>query len=365
MSNVTTYKFNGQLTAVSPLTVTRMGENFMSHNGSNKMQRLPRMGAKKEETPAFFPGASLRGAIRRATWHVVRKAVIARTGDSKPFDLDTHYMMVQGVDVTNETIREKIAGTITKESDLRKANPFLSLFGRWRLASHVGIGNAIPPEDSIFIERGVRTNDYIRSPDEIEFLSEDDVNRLTTMLSEDGDVSEIKKGIDDEIKSLMKQKKASQDEEETKQLNEKIQALKTKIKETKQNKEGAEESIQRPLEGYEAIKSGTIMDNKLILQNGNVLELGLFLAGLREFARNPYVGGHRGHGAGEMSARWTVTTWPENENNPITLGTVRFDETGFFIENESDLSVLTDALNHWEKTVADKNCEIDFHRFLV
>ena len=56
------------------------------------------------------------------------------------------------------------------------------------------------------------------------------------------------------------------------------------------------------------------MHHRMIVQNAPPIELGLFLGCLREFARNPYVGGHRALNCGEINAKWEVQFWPEDSD---------------------------------------------------
>lgn len=63
-----------------------------------------------------------------------------------PFDLADHFMLAQGVDIADRA-EEHFLGEIDAEARIRASNPLLSLFGRWRFAGKVGIGNAIPTSE--------------------------------------------------------------------------------------------------------------------------------------------------------------------------------------------------------------------------
>lgn len=374
-----TFRFVGTLTAVSPLAVTRPDEKFPSPASSpfqlsSKAGRLPRLGAMRETSEPYFPAGSLRGAIRRAGRNLIRRAVVRETGNKTPWGVDTHYMLTQGVDVTNKTLNEKVSGVIGVENELREQNPFLSLFGRWRLPGHLGIDNAIPVNDGtgqgcLFVHgRGARSNDFVRSPDQVAFLSVEEAKRLKSMVEQDSLAAEETGDIDDQIKNLKKDRRLleNEDQDERQEINDQIQALESRKVDVKKAKAGSQESIQRPLEGFEAIKPNTLMDHRMLVQNADEIELGLFLASLREFARTPYVGGHRSLGCGEISGQWTVSYWPEDADSPIKAGEVRLSADGFDIINEGDSTVLTDALNRWTE-VAGALAEqgVDFERFLL
>jgi len=368
-----TYRFDGAITAVTGLAVTRPDEKFPSPNDSqirlsSNAARLPRLGPLREESLCYFPATSLRGAIRRAGRNVIRRAVIKETGNETPWSVDTHYMLTQGVDTTNKTIKEKTSGAIGAESDLRDANPFLSLFGRWRLPGHFCIDNAIPDDkDCIYVEgRGARSNDFVRSPEQAGFLSAEDAKSLKTMLEQDAIVAGLSGDIDKDIKALMSEYRNAEDADEKREISEQRKALEAKKKEMKAAKKGSQESIQRPLEGFEAIRPGTRMGHRMILQNSDDTELGLALASLRELARSPYVGGHRALHCGEISGSWSVSCWPEDANKPIALGTVKLSSSGFDVEDEPGQEVLSKAFSAWEnKAVAPKAEGLDFERFLL
>ena len=372
-ANRETFRFVGHITSVTGLTVTRPDETFASPSNSpfrlsRKAGRLPRMGALREESPAYFPATSLRGAIRRAGRNMIRRCVIKETGESTPWSVDTHYMLTQGVDTSNKTLTEKTGGAIGIEKDLRDENPFLSLFGRWKLPGHLGIGNAVPESpDCLYVEgRGARSNDFNRDPSQVKFLSVEEAQKLKRLLEQDSLAAEETGAIDDQIKALRKDIRNIDDADEKQEVQAQIKELEERKKSVKSAKEGSQESIQRPIEGFEAIKPDTKMSHRMLLQNANNVELGLFLACLREFARSPYVGGHRSLNCGEIQAEWQVQFWPEDAEAPITAGTIRLSAGGFEIDHENATKLLSGALETWTQT-ANSLAEhgIDFSRFLL
>lgn len=373
MTDRNTFRFIGHITAVTSLTVTRPDEGFPSPPNSpfklsRKAGRLPRMGALREETPVYFPATSLRGAIRRAGRNMIRRAVIKQTGKQTPWSVDTHYMLTQGVDTTNRTLNEKTAGVIGVEHQLRDANPFLSLFGRWKLPGHLGIDNAIPENtDCVYVEgRGARSNDFTRDPEQIQFLSTDEALRLKRILEQDALAAEETGEIDQQIKQLKKDLRSENDSDEKEEIKHQIDELEARRKAVKGAKEGAQESIQRPLEGFEAIIPGTRLMHSMSVENASLLELGLFLACLREFSRKPRVGGHRNLNCGEIKAEWAVRYWPEDAPSAIEVGVVKLSADSFEVNDAGGHSILSEALSIWESAsnALDEN-GINFERFLM
>lgn len=371
--NTTTYRFTGHITAVTGLTVTRSGDKFAGKDSdpiqlSADAGRMPRMGALRADSPVFFPASSLRGAIRRAGRNMIRRAVIRETGNETPWSVDTHYMLTQGVDTTNKITKEKVAGKIDLESGLRTANPFLSLFGRWWVPGHLGIDNAIPENpDCLYVEgRGARSDDFTRDTKQVTFLSPDEAKRLKAIAEDEAKASLTKKDLTAQIKALKKEIVGITDRDEKAELSEQIRALEAQQKKVKSEKKGSEESIQHPFEGFEAIKPGTQMRHRMMVQNGNDLELGLFLACLREFARNPYVGGHRAKNCGEIRGEWKVQCWPEEADAPETLGVVSLSADGFEVHDSDSHTVLSDSLSAWDSAAqALSDHGIDFERYLL
>jgi CRISPR type IV-associated protein Csf2 len=303
---------------------------------------------------------------------MIRRAVVKCTGEKTPWSVDTHYMLTQGVDTTNQTLNEKVSGIVSVESELREQNPFLSLFGRWRLPGHLGMDNAIPVTDGtgetcLYVHgRGARSNDFVRTPSQVAFLSVDEAKRLKEMVEQDALAAQETGDIDDQIKLLKKDYQATKDQDEKRELGEQLNVLQAKKKDVKAAKKGSQESIQRPLEGFEAIKPGTRLKHKMMIQNASDMELGLYLATLREFARNPYVGGHRSLGCGEISGVWSVSYWPEDEVAPISLGEIKLSSSGFEVIDSPDSKLLTNSLKCWDDTAQKLvDAGINFERFML
>lgn len=122
-------------------------------------------------------------------------------------------------------------------------------------------------------------------------------------------------------------------------------------KEVRTEREGAEHSITHPLEGTEAIASGSTLSARLGLVNGREAYLGILLHTLAEFAREPVLGGHRSAGA-NVSGEFEVFHWAPGELEAKRIGVVSFDELGFRMEGEALQSAFNavaspEVLNTW------------------
>lgn len=370
MTSKQTFSFVGTITTVTPLAVSRPGDNFRSPGISDKVQRLPRSGPKHQDSPVFFPASTLNGAIRRAAVDVIRRATMEAQGTQHPFGLDAFYMLVQGVDTTQKVISES-NGLIEEEEQLRAANPFLSLFGRWKLPGHIGIGDAIPMADDtnhvMYVTgTGARVNEWDRSPENIQYLAPEDHERLKKVLIEDALAAKDIKQMKDEIDALKKQiRSKSLDEDESKSASQEIERLEQEITAAKSAKSGASESIQRPLDGYECIAPQTVMSNKIVLTNATDIELGLFIHALAEFSRDPRLGAHLRQGAGEIKAEWEVKIRPVGSRQSVTVGKISLSAEEFTVEDFTDDKYLSRADEAFAVTMKNLNeTSLDFTRYL-
>jgi CRISPR/Cas system CSM-associated protein Csm3 (group 7 of RAMP superfamily) len=358
-----TIKFTGTIVAETGVTIVRPNDNFMGGGLSEKTSRLPRAGAKRQDTDVFIPGSTLRGAIRRAAQCRVEAHLM---GDELApiFSLSEHYMLRQGVDITGAAVNEKSAGTIDKEASLRRSNPLLSAFGRWKLAGHVGIYGLHPVnKDCVMVDgKGARSNDFIRTPERIGLLSTEDQAQLNTLLEEDALASLEMEPINNQVKELKKTLKLTSETDAKDALNIEIAELNAQVKGIKDNKTNRE-AIQRPLDGFEAIIPGTVFEHKMMLQNSSTDELGLFLEALAEFSRDPRIGGHHNHGYGVISMKYDVTTFPRLADEPILIGEVTVSKDGIKI---TDLTTDNTLLNARKAFIQNlNNGQYDFGRFLL
>ena len=336
-----TYNFIGAISCIEPLTVSL-----------KDVDGLPRNGGK--EALAYFPASSIRGALRHNA-HAVVQALAHHQEDGKTvFDLADHFMLAQGVDIAEKATVFK-DGEVDAGKEIREANPMLSLFGRWGMGGKVGMGNALSSseQDIGMFGGGTRGVMFERNPDLIEFLDDNEQQRLTNLLEEQSiasiDIQAIKAD-----QAGIKRKLKNATEEEKKDLFAKLAQLDEAIKKRKEEKSEAKESIRRPIDRYEAFNAGTKLTHRMTLKGVTDIELGLFIASVLQFARNPVLGGHQGHNCGLVSASWEVRCWPKEGFKTEVIGKVGFDDDGFVVEGE----LLENAYNAWKQATG-----LDFKRF--
>lgn len=329
----------GNMTAIQELTVSRGGKTG---------GKLPRRGAGQDALP-YWPSGNLRGALRSLAH---KEVLIAAEQNGVVFGVGDHYMLAQGVDAIGVLSGENIDGLIDAHESLRAANPALSLFGRWKLRSNVYVGSAYPLESHCVgtYGDGFRTNFLDNKPDVAATLEPEQQTILSELLAYQAAASEEKGDLKKRKIALLKELKTAKPEDKgaiTQELNQ-IDEDTSMI--NKGAAKGMASGIRRPIDGYEAFHAGTEFRHKIAL-GGSQLELGLFMAVLRRFTREPYIGGHRASGCGEVAFKWDVFEYANDDAlTPDKTGVITLSqESGLNIDHQG----LVDALAAWDSAKAN------------
>ena len=363
-----TYVLTGHVDAVTPLAVGRKEDQFNTQFQPEKTTRLPRQGPKMNKTPVYWPSTTLRGKLRRSCYEALREAFDDRVGGGHKFSLQSAFMLISGIDISEkrDVETEGVQGQFDVDLALRNENPFLSLWGRWRLGGRVGPDKSYPvnPESCLAVMgNGCRTNHFARETEEVSLLGVKDQTLLADIIRADYLSSKDKDVVKKEITALNAQYKDEKDPAEKTYIKEQISQHEKDMKETRKNKKGSGDAIQRPLEGYEAIVAGTRMTQRTFLKQASEFELGLYLAGLRKFSEFPLMGAHFSHGCGQVSAEWDVTMLVNRK--PQDVGSIKLGLFEFSVEGE----VLEQALALWDQFASGKagdsfDSQFDFARYL-
>ncbi|WP_257266304.1 hypothetical protein [Endozoicomonas sp. ONNA2] len=344
--------FRGYTTAISGLAVNRPDDNFASPTGTKDLQRLPRLGAKLDRSPVFFPGTQLRHRIREA----LLKGACKAAGGQLP--LQDHFMLIQGVaigEMAKDLSSVSMAGIVEREGGLRSVNPLISLGGFWKHAGSLGVNDWIPVDSDqqvYYLHSKMRAMPHKRNEELVDLLSDDDVDKLKRIINEDGEIARKVREIEEEIKQV-KKRYATASSAEKKKLGDQLNRLEEIKSGIKSEKEGPTETLVRPVEGYEAICPGTVMKSGIDITRANDLDLGFVLYALKQISKRPYVGAHAADGKGEFALDWEVKTWSDDLEDPITLGRVKVGLLDFEIIPENGLSTLQDALEKAQEAFVD------------
>lgn len=327
------YRFEATLVAKSPITVLYPD-----------MEGLPRT----MHGEAMLHAGTFRGPLRKAALRATRRLIARNKNipEDQVMSLRDAYMNGQGVDTTRQ-INNEASGRkdpVSKQA-LRDCNPFLSTFGRWGLPGRLAVGELRTDiENVIRIGQGARADMFDRDPGEIQYLSPQERDQL---LSQMASAKETQHQIDALVAEQKELRATARKEsaEKARKLRIKAKALGEKIKQIKDSREGSAEAIQRPLAGYEAIAPGSELSHRLTLLDDD--GLGLTVTALCEMMQEPFIGGHRAQGCGEIAGCYEVKFWPKGELVPHHVGRISFGlGTGIHIEGDA-------LLNAWESFKTD------------
>lgn len=318
-------RLKGTITARAPINVT--------YPDATGLPRTP-------HGEVMLEGGTLRGPLRKAALRALRYRLAEDQAipEGVVFTLADVYMLGEGVDVSRDTNNENSEFAAPGiDAKLRQINPFMHLFGRWKLSSQLSVSALLAPASCVTVAgRGARADMFERDSREVEALSADDRKKLAAQLasarSTQLEIDDLNKQLKTKKRDIVGMDKGADKD----RLSKEIKALEAQIKETKNSREGAAESVKHPLAGVEAIAPGTELTSTISIIQGGDTELGLLIMALSELAREPFLGGHRQTGMGEFSAEYEVTTWPKGSLKPHSLGRISFSpDDGFEIDGET------------------------------
>lgn len=313
-------QFNGKITTVSPVSISTPGVNGLLRDSRGN---------------PMISGSSIRGWLR----HSGHQALTHLKADEQQFfTVDEHYMLASGVDTARVVQDDESIGAVLK---VREQNPFLSIFGRWKFAGHLSVGNAVATaRDIVKLGGGARSHVFKRSQEMSQFIAADELVYLADILAADGDTSEATKDLKKEEKALLSERRTA-DADRKKEINKRLEDIEKQVREVKDERTGASETIQRPLDAFEAIDAGVVMPHRMNLTNPSEDEYMTTLFVLLAASKKPLIGGHRNLGCGHIEAEWELTKL-DLRQPPQTLGRVIIKSAGieFDIPGVDETSLL-------------------------
>ena len=317
----------GTITTLSPVSVALPDIKGMAKNS----QGLPMVSA-----------GTLRGWLRHSAHEAV---ALIRHQAGQNLTVDQHYMLASGVD-TARVIKDATSTKVGHNTAIRKANPLISLFGRWGMAGRLSVGSAVAQDAHCLITlgNGSRSHAFNRNQGLTEFVDVDQLDYLQQILLADGQSSEATSDLKDEEKRLKKELKGATVERKA-EINARLSEIAVLIRDAKDERVGASEAVQRPLDGFEAIDAGQQLNHRMTLANPTEEELNLLLWSILVASSRPHIGGHRNLGCGSIAAEWTISQHALGDAQPSVLGRVGFNDQGFYCDVPGfDGQAMTEAL---------------------
>lgn len=272
------------LETVQPLTFT--------HHGINDLPQMIR-GVDAEGKPlktVFLPAGQFRGRIR----HEAALAVMRDKGEK--VKLEEAYMLALGQDLRPEEDEAPEEVRLGDQLKLRAANPFLDLFGTWKLSSRLYVSHLLPeqnlqPDVMRSIRRDLDTNEDIMNE-----LSAEEQDRMYERQVKQSLASKVGTFIEISERELKASRRAK-DSVKVDELEAKIAELKAQKKAQK----GEDESDNtKHLVEHFVIPAGITLRGKITIQSPKASDLKTLVAAFSGISLKPFFGAQRARGCGEV-----------------------------------------------------------------
>ena len=297
---------------VAELVVSTLQPLTFTHHGIKDLPMMIR-GVDTEGRPhrtVFLPAGQLRGRIR----HEAALAKMRAMPDK--VKLEEAYMLALGQDLRPEEEDEPESVRIGEQVKFRQANPFLDLFGTWKVASRLFVSHLLPevnvmPDRMAHIRRDLDTNeDIMQELGEIEQDRFYDRQEKQSLASKAGAIIKI---VEAELKSAKKAK----DQAKVDQLEAKL----AELLELKKSHKGSDESENtKHLVEIQAIPAGIDLHGKLTIKHPLPSDVGLLVDALNGISQSPYMGAQRARGCGEVLGKATFKTTDGEVLVKVTFG---------------------------------------------
>lgn len=290
MSNTTSF-------IVAELVVKTLQPVTFTHHGIKDLPMMIR-GVDPEGRPlrtVFLPAGQLRGRLRHEAALNKMRALPEKV------KLEEAYMLALGQDLRPEEDDEPEAIRIGEQLKFRQANPFLDLFGTWKVSSRLFVSHLMPeanvqPDRMAHIRRDLDTNENI-----MEALGDSEQDRFYDRQEKQALASKagaIIKVVEAELRSAKKAK----DQTKIDELEAKLQEL-SELKKT--HKGGDESDNTKHLVEIQTVPAGIDLLGKLTIQRPRPSDVETLLTALDGLSQAPFMGAQRARGCGEISGTAT------------------------------------------------------------
>ena len=276
-----------ELLTLQPLTFT--------HHGTEGLPLLTR-GIDDEgrhQRTVYLPAAQLRGRVR----HESAMAELRKKPEKAK--LEDAYMLALGQDLRPSEDDEPEDIRLSEQIKFRQKNPFLDIFGTWKVASRLYVSHLLPavnvlPDKVSHIRRDLDTNE-----DMMALLDDEEQNRLYDRQDKQGLASKAESLIKLTNRELLAARKAK-DQTKLADLNAKLEELKA----LKKSQKGDDQSDNtKHLLELQVIPAGITLTGKLIVRHATAFDLSTLVEAFNGLSRNPYMGAQRARGCGEVQGQ--------------------------------------------------------------
>lgn len=339
---------SGTMTLVTPFACSPKVDYPL---GSEDAAPLPRIDVAQGGSfirQPFVQASTIRGRIRRAAAHVILSRM--EEHNEEPTWEDWLQWALGGVKNSGAESTD-----IIERHRLISSNAVLSMFGAGVIRTGGMVGGSFLidpgiPSDPITpsVIRSARRAEN-KAPELFDFLSLEQMEVVKTYTDNNRENSLAKKekqrlqkiiNTFERAKATGKASKVSQEEYDA--AIEAINGVSTTVAAISEN------SIGRPLAGYEVLPVNLTIPHRMIIKSATAEHIGFVVAALKLFGQAPYIGAHLSHGCGQIEMSYNVTHREGLFGQAHTDGTI---DIGDFIHGATVKSdFLAECLEKWEKS---------------
>lgn len=295
----------------------------------------------------LMPSHSLRGWLRYASY---RSLLEVMKEHGILFSIHEHYLLAKGID-TGRLIKTERATTIGSNINIRELNPMMDLYGRWGIASALGVGSAIAPKGSLIKSPNSSRGHIIDSFDDFErYIIEEEKQLLLEIMKIDAETAPQIQELESKIRLIQHDKRNAPNFELKNELSQKIQGIQTNIDDIKDNKVGSKNTVRRIDYGVEVIDANTHAQHTMKLTGNHQGSLQFLLWTLSKLPLFR-VGGGRAFNYGEVEPLWSITEHSFSHPEGLEVGEVGWMDGKFKLSLNGDLQF---DLKDFEKSLVDQ-----------
>lgn len=281
----------------------------------------------------LMPSNSLRGWLRYASY---RSLLEVMNANGVKFSIHEHYLLAKGID-TGGLIKTERATSIGANVLVRQLNPMMDLYGRWGMASALGVGSAIAPKAALVRRANSSRGHIIDSFEDFErYIVEGDQQLLQEIMAQDAKTAPQIRELKSQIELIMQEKRHVPNIELKSELSQKIQGLQTQVEDIKDNKVGSKETVRRTNYGVNVLDAHTEAQHSMKLTGNHQHSIQYLLWTMSKLPLFR-VGGGQAYNYGEVEPLWSITEHSFANPEGIDVGEVGWEDGRFRMLLQGDL----------------------------
>lgn len=294
------------------ITIQTLAPVTFSHHGIDGLPLMTRVDSAQPENgkTVFLPASQLRGRIRHEAALAHMRSIKA---SSRKIRLADAYMLALGQDTEPSQAKEDEAIRLLAQMRFRRENPFLDLFGTWKLPSRLYVQHLLPATNVMPMTIKCVRRDLDANPGIIDLLDEDVLFQYEERKNHQSNASRIREQVKLAKRALSAARKKN-DSEKIEQLEMLLNGLEQQALAASQI-DSSNNTMH--LAEFQAIPMGLELSGSLFIERATPCDLMVVVKALESISARPFFGGHLARGCGLISGK--AAFYDANSQPLVTL----------------------------------------------